>query len=108
MTLFTFTGKATVEAASKEEAVRIVAAKLSATARHLGNDVDLEATDPFFSLVEAKAGTAVNDLSRDPIVDARRAAEAQAEADAAAKAGEQQTITADDVGDVADVIGELK
>jgi hypothetical protein len=91
MSLFTFSGTVTVDAASPEDALRSIGAKISATARYVGNGEDLAATGPFFTLTAAKDGAVITDLSADPIRDKRIAAEQEAEAKAAAAANEGKT-----------------
>ena len=86
MSLYTFSGTVTVDAASPEDALRSIGAKISATARYVGNGEDLTATAPFFTLNAAKDGAVITDLSADPIRDKRLAAEKAAEDKAAADA----------------------
>jgi hypothetical protein len=95
MTLYAFSvPKITIEASSEEDAISKVASRLGAIARHLGNEVELKANKPFFTLSEVEKGEPA-DIGHDPIVEARNAAEAEREA---------QSVSAAEVGNLDDVL----
>ncbi len=73
---FRFNANIVVEASSEEDALAKIGARIGAIQRHLGNGEKLARTDPFFTLTETDRGDPV-DLTADPIVAKRLAAEAE-------------------------------
>lgn len=78
MSTFRFETAVIVEASSEEDALRQVANRIAAVARHLGNGAALADNKPFFKLAAVDRGSPT-DLRADPIVAAREAERVAAE-----------------------------
>lgn len=83
---YKFSATVVVDASSEEDALNQISGRIAAITRHLGNGEALAKSKPFFTLEKNASGTA-QDMRADPIVEARRPTEREA-----------QVVTSADVG----------